>query len=565
MENKAWLKHYDRGVPATLTPYPDATLLDLISETAKERPEHTALIFKGTQISYSQLEKLSDSMAAALVQLGVKKGDRVALLLPNCPQFIISQIGIWKAGAISVPISPLYSKVELEHALVECGAEIAIVQTSLYIKVKSLQPGTVLRLVIVTNIKEYLPPLLRLLFTLLKERKGGHRVNLLSGDRWLQDLLREHAISRCPDVKVQPDDPALILFTGGTTGIPKGAIGSHRAILTSGIQAHAWFSVILKDWDDIITQVMPMFHVYGNIGSFAIAIVGHSPIALVPDPRDLNDLLATIRKVHPAFLPAVPTLFIALLNHPAVRSRKIDFHSIKLCIAGAAPLLAETKKQFETLTGGRMIEGYGLTESMMAAVLCPIYGKYKVGSVGLPITDVEVCIADAETGKQILPPGEVGEILIRAPQLMLGYWQQPAETAKVIRDGWLFTGDFGYLDEDGYLFIVDRKKDLIKISGWQVWPREVEEVIASHPAVAEVVAAGIQDAYQGETLKVWVVLREGQQCTAEEISTYCREKLAPYKVPKNVEFRESLPKTMVGKVLRRALIEEHKQKQGQFK
>ena len=267
-------------------------------------------------------------------------------------------------------------------------------------------------------------------------------------------------------------------------------------------------------------------------------------------------MLATIHKVHPAFLPGVPTLFIALLNHPKVVAGKADLRSLKLCLSGAAPLLAETKQRFEALTGGRIVEGYALTESMMAAVLTPIGGVYKVGSTGLPLPDVEIRIVDADTGKHDLPAATVGEVLIRAPQLMQGYWQNPAETANAIRDGWLYTGDLGYLDEDGYLFLVDRKKDVIKPSGFQVWPREVEEVIATHPAVAEVGVAGVPDAHSGEAVKAWVVLRQGQQVSAEELRAYCREKLTAYKVPKHIEFRDSLPKTLVGKVLRRELAAE---------
>lgn len=562
MLNKPWVKRYDKTIPATMAPYPEATLLDHIADTAKQRPEHSAVIFKGTHLPYRRLDELSNAVAAALAANGVHKGDRIALLLPNCPQFVLSQVGIWKAGAVSVAINPLYSDQELEHALNECGSEVAIVLTTFYEKIKSLQPHTNLRLVIATNIKEYLPPILRTLFIIFKEKKEGHRATLRQGDKWLQGLLREYAGS-VPKMKVSPDDPAILLFSGGTTGAPKAATGSHRGMMVSGLQLHAWLSPIMKDWEDRITGVMPLFHVFGSIGSFATAIIGRNPLVLVPNPRDLDDLLTTIRKTRPAFLPAVPTLFIAMLNHPDVKGGKADLSSIKLCISGGAPLLAETKKRFEELTGGHMIEGYALTESMMAAIICPIEGEYKAGSVGLPLPDVEVRIANADTGLGSLPVGEVGEILIRAPQLMLGYWQRPDETANVINDGWLCTGDLGYLDKDGYLFIVDRKKDLIKVSGWQVWPREIEEIVVTHPAVAEVAAAGVPDAYQGEALKVWVVLLEGKQCTPGEISSYCRERLSAYKVPKLVEFRESLPKTNVGKVLRRALVEEHKRQQNE--
>jgi long-chain acyl-CoA synthetase len=301
---------------------------------------------------------------------------------------------------------------------------------------------------------------------------------------------------------------------------------------------------------------MPLFHAYGNVAILSAALVGRHPLALIPNPRDLDDLVDTIQKVRPALLLGVPTLFIALLHNSKIRAGKVDIRSLKLCFSAAAPLMAETKNRFEAITGGRIVEGYALTESMVAAVVSPVHGEYKPGSVGMPLPDVEVRIVDADEGQQILPAMEVGEILMRAPQLMLEYWGRQDETADTIRDGWLFTGDLGYMDEDGYLFIVDRKKDLIKPSGFQVWPREVEEVIASHPAVAEVGVAGIPDSLRGEVVKAWVVLQEGQQATSADIRAYCRERLAAYKVPKNVEFRDELPKSLVGKILRRELAKE---------
>jgi long-chain acyl-CoA synthetase len=554
MNEKPWFKSYDEGVPHTLKPYPRKTLLDVVSETARERPNHPAFLFKGAQVSYTQLERESDAFAAAVAEMGVQKGDRVALLLPNCPQAIIAQFGAWKAGAIVAPLNPLYTERELEHALNECGAETAVALSPFYAKLKALQPRTPVQRVIATNIKEYLPPLLRLLFTLFKEKKEGHRITLQAADLWLGDLLRRHAGAPRPDVPVEPDDPALLLFTGGTTGTPKAALSIHQALVMSGMQYKAWFGETLVDWEDSIMANMPLFHTYGQCGVMATALMGHHPLALVPNPRDLDDMLATIRRVRPAFLPGVPTLFIALLNHPDVRAGKADLSSLKLCISGAAPLLAETKRRFEALTGGRIVEGYSLTEAVMAGIMTPVRGTYKEGAVGLPLPDVEIRIVDADTGRTDLPPGEVGEILIRAPQLMVGYWQRPEETANVLREGCLSTGDLGYLDEDGYLHIVDRKKDVIKPSGFQVWPREVEEVIADHPAVAEVGVAGVPDDYQGEAVKAWVVLQDGQSLTADELRAYCREKLAAYKVPKHVEFRRELPKSMVGKVLRRELV-----------
>jgi len=478
------------------------------------------------------------------------------LLLVNSPQSLIAQLGAWKAGAIVAPVNPLYTEPELEHALQECGAETIVVLTPFYEKIKTIQPRTNVRLIIATNIKEYLPPFMRILFTLFKEKKEGHRITLQSDDLWMKDMIRQYSNAHRPEVFISQDDPALLLFSGGTTGTPKAALGSHRALLISGMQIHSWLTGTLENWKDTIMLNMPLFHVYGNVGVLCPCLVGHNTMVLVPNPRDLDDLIKTIRKTRPSLLPGVPTLFVALLNHPEVQAGKVDFKSIKICISGAASLHTETKNRFESLTGGRLVRGYALTESMMAAVISPVREPSKADALGLPLPDVEIRIADSDTGEGSLPPGEIGEILIGAPQLMMGYWERPTETDEILRDGWLYTGDIGYLDEDGYLFIVDRKKEVIKPSGFQVWPVEVEEVIASHPAVAEVGVAGVPDMYQGEAVKAWVVLCQGHEVTVDELRDYCRARLVGYKVPKHMEFRDSLPKTLVGKVLRRELAAE---------
>jgi long-chain acyl-CoA synthetase len=560
---RMWLKHYDRGVPHTLQPYPERTLVDVVSEAAQQRPDHPALFFQGARLSCAEVERLSDALAAALVGLGIRKGDRVALVLPNCPQWVIGQLGAWKAGAVVVPVCPLQAVPELRRTLVDCGARIALVLTAFYARVKEAQPGTPLRTVVATNIKEYLPAHLRFLFSVLKEKKEGHRIALRAGDRWLGDLLRDHAGAGRPAVTLDPDDTAMFLYSGGTTGIPKAAMGTHRALHMTGMQLRAWFGVAVDDWDDVIIGNLPMFHAYGTI-CLAAAQVRHNPIALIPDPRDFGELLETIEKLRAAMLPGVPTLFIGLLKHPRVQSGKANLSSLKLCFSGAAALMKETKVRFEELTGARIVECYSLTEAMVAAVGTPAMGRYKPGSVGVPFPDVEVRIVDADEGLSTLPTGEVGEILMRAPNLMQGYWNRPEEGADIIREGpspgsgerWLYTGDLGYQDEDGYLFIVDRKKDLIKPGGRQVWPREIEEVIAAHPAVAEVGVAGVPHERLGETVKAWVVLRAGQEVTEPELRAYCRRSLAAYKVPKQIEFRDSLPKSAVGKVLRRELARE---------
>jgi long-chain acyl-CoA synthetase len=559
-----WLAHYDSNVPATLAPYPDRTLVDYLADAARTQPGKPALLFKGATMTWGELEEASDACAAAFAALGIRRGDRVGLLLPNCPQFFVAQFGAWKIGAIVAPLNPIYTEHELEGPIRDHGIETLVTLTRFYRRVKNIQPRTGLRRVVATNIKEHFPPILRLLFTLAREKREGDRITLEPGDDDFAALLRASRGGQVERARLATDDPAVLLMSGGTTGTPKGVVGTHGGYVIAGLQIRTWNEAALRGADDVILLPLPMFHVYGNVGVQALSLISGCAIALVPNPRDLPDLIATVRRVKPTFFNGVPTLYIALLNHPDVRSGKVDFKSIRICFSGAAPLLAETKARFEAITGGRIVEGYSLTEAMMALCVNPVKGPNKLGSVGMPLPDVTVRIFDDDEGTRELGTSELGEIAISAPQLMLGYWHREEESANVLRDHtidgitsrYLHTGDLGYLDADGYLFIVDRKKDLIKTSGNQVWPREIEEVIASHPAVAEVGVAGVSDPSKGEAVRAWVVLRAGQTATEAELRAFCRDKLAPYKVPAKVEFRNELPKTMVGKVLRRALRDE---------
>jgi long-chain acyl-CoA synthetase len=397
----------------------------------------------------------------------------------------------------------------------------------------------------------------------VREKRDGDRITVRPGDHELAHLLLVNRGRRPPPFAGSASDPAVLLMSGGTTGTAKGVLGTHGAYILAGTQLQAWNKSVLQGPGDVVLLPLPLFHVYGNVGVQSLTFLFGGSIVLVPNPRDLEDLLATIKRTRPTFFNGVPTLYIALLNHPDVKSGKIDFTSIRICFSGASPLLADTKTRFEALTGARVIEGYSLTEAMMALCLNPMKGPNKPGSVGLPLPDIAVRILDDDTGTRILAPNEVGEIAITGPQLMLGYWNRPDESAIALRDHvedgvtrrWLHTGDLGYMDDDGYVFIVDRKKDLVKTSGYQVWPREVEEVLASHPAIAEVGVAGVTDAIKGEAVKAWVVLRPGKAADEAELRAFCREKLAPYKVPSKIEFRSELPKTLVGKVLRRSLRE----------
>ncbi len=554
-----WLDNYDDGVPTSLAPYPERNLNDYLREAAARWPGRPALFFKGASISYLKLEQQSDALAAAFEELGIKRGDRVALCLPNCPQFLVAEFAAWKIGAIACPFNPTYSEREMEDALRATGAETVVVLNRFHARIKNIQSRTSVKRVVTTGIKEYLPWQLRLGYTLLKEKDEGERITVDRADIRLSTLLRQYKGRAARGNGAALDEPAVILMSGGTTGTPKGVVGSHRGMIIAGHQLQAWLSPAMAPWTDTIMLPLPLFHTYGNTGVQSLAFINHNPIALIPNPRDLRELLKDIMSVKPAFICTVPTLLNGIMNHPMARQGKVDFRSIKLCFSGAAPLMAETRKRFEDLTGGVIVEGYSLTEAQMAVIANPVRGAKKLGSVGMPLPDVHVEIVDDEGAP--LGVGEVGEIVIRAPQVMQGYWEQPEQTVEMLRPGrsgerLLYTGDLGYMDEDGYIFIVDRKKDLIKTCGFQVWPREIEEVLSAHPSVAECGVVGIADEMRGEVVKAWIVLRSDSSATPSELKAFCRDRLAHYKVPAKYEFVSELPKTQIGNVLRRVLRED---------
>jgi long-chain acyl-CoA synthetase len=560
---KVWLKHYDSGVPHTID-YPSTTLHGLLEETARKFPEKPAIIFPGAlgdayRLNYRQLNKLVDRFANALMRLGVKKGDRVALLMPNSPQFVISYYATLKAGGIVVATNPLYSPREIEHQLNDCGAETIVVLSLFYRNVAEVKANTKLRNVIVTYIKEFLPPVSRLLFTLLKEKKEGHRVDVsgVPGVYRFRDLLRQSAASP-PPVSVDQEDIAMYQYTGGTTGVSKGAILVHRGVLANTYQMRAWsIPANKKEGEGVAMGVMPLFHVYGMVTVMHFCVLMAAAMILLPRFQT-KQVLEAINKYKPYFFPGVPTMYVAINNFPQVN--KYDLRSVEACVSGAAPLPVEVQQKFEELTGGKLVEGYGLTEAAVVTHATPIYGLRKIGSIGVPFPDVDSRIMDVETGEKEMPLGEPGELTVRAPQVMKGYLNRPDDTAQVLRNGWLYTGDIAKVDQDGYFFIVDRKKEMIIAGGYNIYPREVEEVLYEHDKIKECACYGVPDSYRGETVKVCVVLKEGQTATPEEITEYCRTKLARFKVPKLVEFRTELPKSPIGKVLRRVLVEEEKQK-----
>ena len=565
MDPTPWLSHYDEGVPHSLAPYPSKPLFSFLEESAAKFPDRACTIFKGRVITYREMNDLTDRMAAALAAIGVKKGDRVGIFIPNTPQFVIVFYGILKAGGVVVATNPLYSPREIVHQLKDSGIELMVVMSNFYKRIKDVQSETRLKTLIVTNVKEQLPPLMGLLFTLTKEKKDGHRVELAPGDLWMKDLLEKHTAVERPKIEIAGDDKALLQYSGGTTGLSKGAIATHAALVATTLQITAWF-VDIREGQEVTLMAIPLFHVYGMIAGMAFAVASGATLVMVPNPRDLDDLLENIHKYHPTIFPGVPTLYNAINNHPSVKAGRVNMSSIRACISGSSPLLHETKAAFEKVTGGKLFEGYGLSEAPTATHCNPLLGRNKEGSIGLPLPDVECRLVSLEDGATEVGPGEIGELVVRGPQVFKGYWNMPTETNNALQPDpaggrpWLFTGDIARMDEDGFFYIVDRKKELIKAGGYQVWPREIEEVLAANPKVKEVGVAGIPDAYRGETVKAWIVLKDGETAGEDELREWCRDKLARFKIPTQIEFRSELPKTTVGKVLRRELVRQHKEK-----
>ena len=564
-KEKPWLEFYEPHVPEHID-YPQTVMPAVLEETARKYPDLTALIFKDTKIPFREYNEAVDRFAAALQKLGVKKGDRVAVHLPNCPQFPIAYYAVLRIGGIVVPCNPIYTAREMKHQVSDSGAEVIVTLSSTYPIIKQIRADTNLRHVVVAKIKTYFPTFLKLLFTLLMEKKGGHRVDI-SGDAntyWFHDLLASAPPKPTP-VEVGMEDTAVFMYTGGTTGVSKGAQLTHKNILANAYQCKVWMNA-QEAQGDISVTALPLYHSYAMTTCMNFDTIVGAAMLLIPDPRDLEDVLKSITKHKPTFYPGVPAMYVAINNYPDLG--KYDVSSLVACISGAAGLPVEVQQKFQKLTGARLVEGYGLSEASPVTHANPIFGDNRVGTIGVPWPDTEVKIMDTETGEKELGIGEAGELCIRGPQVMRGYWNMPTETANTLRDHgdggapWLHTGDVSVMDEDGYFKIVDRKKDMILgAGGYNIYPREVEEVLYEHPKVLEAAAAGVPVPGKGERVKIYVVLKEGETATEEEFIAFCKENLAPYKVPKFVEFRDELPKTMVGKILRRVLVEEEKKKQ----
>ncbi len=559
IHEKPWLKLYDPGVPETIA-YLDVPVFHFFDEAARKYPDLPCTVFRDNIITYAQMSGLVDRLAAALVAIGVKKGDRVGLFLPNLPQFVLAYYAALKAGGVVVAMNPQYKQRELEYQAADAGVEVLIGLSSAYELLRAVRPHTALRTIMLTRLEDA--------FEMAgwaggqaskaapDTNLGGSEIALAEGDRWLGEVIAGQPVGERPGVVVTADDVAIFQYSGGTTGIPKGAIGLHRNLVANSLQFRRWL-VGLEEGQETALLAIPMYHVYGMVVGMSVSILLGAKMVLIADPRNLPDLLATIQKYQASFFPGVPTMYALINQNMDVQAGKYNLRSVRACISGSAPLLKEVRERFEGLSGAKLMEGYGLSEAPTATHCNPMFGEKRSGSIGLPLPDVDCQIVSLEDGTTPLPPGEIGELVVRSPQVMRGYHNRPEETRDALRAGWLHTGDIARMDEDGYFYIVDRKKELIKVSGFQVWPREIEEVIAAHPGVLEASAAGIPDPIRGEAPKAWVVLRPGAQVSAEEIRAWCEDALVYYKVPIEVEFRESLPRTMVGKVLRRELVREH--------
>ncbi len=569
---KPWYSSYEEKVPQTIKPA-DQFLHQTLEASAKRYPQNIAvrMILKylplglaiQSKMTYQELNDKASRFAAALHGLGLKEGDRVSIMLPNTPQQVISFYGILKAGMVAVNTNPTYTPRELQHQLHDSGAKAIVIMSGLVDRLKQIKGDTAVEQIIVADVSDTLGfPFKGLVEKQLKEAGSMAEVAPGNGVHRFFDLIKANPATP-PQIKAQLDDTVLFQYTGGTTGVPKAAMLTHRNLVSNVMQLEGWMPNLVPGGEKTLGAI-PFFHVYGMTVAMLFGIYGGGEVIVVPDPRNTDHVLEIIHREKPTQYPGVPAMYIGIINHPRVQ--EFDLRSVKVCLSGGAALPVEVAEKFGEITGGRLIEGYGLTETSPVACANPVYGKRKNGSIGLPIssTDVEIVTLEpaADGSWPRVKPGEEGELVIYGPQVMKGYWEKPDETAKTIdKEGWLHTGDIAKMDDEGYFYIVDRKKDLIIASGYNIVPREVEEVLFMHPKVQEAVVAGVPDAKRGETVKAFVILKPGQTATSEEMRAFCKENLAPYKVPSLVEFRSELPKSQIGKVLRRVLVEEEKAKQ----
>ena len=567
--DKPWTKFYEPGVPASLT-YPNVALYDLVAEACQKYPDKTAIKFilsyiaggrltVGGKMTYRQLDQAINAFAGALHDMGVRKGDRVALMMPNAPQFVIAFFGAARIGATVVNFNPTYTAPEIKHQLVDSGAETMVIWNMAYPRLKAIQAETKVKNVIVAYIHEATGfPFSILVKRKQKKEKEWNEPALGNGVYSFDALVDQNKTA--PKVQVTPEDVALFQYTGGTTGVPKAAMLTHRNIVANVLQTKAWLPSAQPGGEKILAAI-PFFHVYGMTIAMIYGVHIGAELLITPNPRLIPLLMDIIQTEGATIFPGVPAMYSGVINNKDVA--KYNLRSIKACISGSAPLHMAVQEKFGEITGGRLVEGYGLTEAAPVTHCNPVFGRRKEGSIGVPFPDVEARIVGLDTGLD-QPIGQPGELWVRGPQVMKGYWNKPEETAKTVTpDGWLMTGDIATMDEDGYFRIVDRKKELILVGGYNVYPNEVEQTLTQHPAVEEAIVIGIPTADGNERVKAFVKLKAGQEATEQQIIDFCKDKLVYYKVPRAVEFRPELPKSQVGKLLRRVIADEERSKRVQ--
>lgn len=554
---RVWTAHYDPDVPRNIS-YPNCVVPDLLLRAANDYPARPALRYYGASISYAELDGITTRFAGVLAHLRQGAKGVVGIMLPNLPQTVIAYFGSLKAGASVTPINPLYVEQEIAHQVTDAGCDTIIALSQFYARIAPLIGRTCLKHVILTGPEEFLPWFKRLLYPWVKRNERQRDPVPVSAAAIPWRALMNRPLEK-RTVRVSPDDVALLQYTGGTTGTPKGVMLTHRNLVANTLQCCHWMPSLRKGEEKFLA-VLPFFHVYGMSACQNLSMSVAGCLTLLPRFQ-VSEVLKTIEQDQITVFPGIPAMYSAINNYQDLERHNL--RSIRLCISGAGPLHPDVQRRFETLTGARLVEGYGLTEASPVTHVNPIHpneANRRRRSIGLPLADTDVVIRDVETGQRDLPVGEVGELVIRGPQVMQGYWNRPEETQHVLRDGWLYTGDMARMDSDGFFYIEDRKKDMIKSGGENVYPREVEEVLCRHRKVKEAVVVGIPLGLRGELIKAYVVLMEGEQATAAELLDHCRKELAKFKVPKKLEFRSALPKTIVGKVLRRVLLEEELKK-----
>jgi long-chain acyl-CoA synthetase len=566
MTDRTWLKSYDSEVPHHLK-YPHITVDQMLVHAARTYPNNACTVFRDSVITYQQMDELSEHLADVFASLGICKGDRIALLMRNIPQFVLAYFAALKAGAVLVAMNPLYKPPEIIAQLNDANVKLLVVEEEFYPQVKAIQTQTPLLYLIQTHQDDLLSPSLEQIFASFKSADLSSAKQIEPVNFRLNNLLLHYVVSSRRPLNLTSEDVALFQYSGGTTGVSKAAVALHRNLVANALQFRHWLH-LAHDGEETMLMVIPLYHVYGMVVGMLVAIQLGASLVMIPSPRDTDEILSNIQKYKPTLFPGVPNLYQAINQHPDVIAGKVDLSSIKACISGSAPLLIDTKKRFEALTGGKLVEGYGLSEAPTATHCNPINNENRSGSIGLPLPDVDCRIVDLDEGLTDLPINQPGELIIKGPQVMQGYHNMPSETALTLREGWLYTGDIARMDRDGYFYLVDRKKDLIKPGGFQVWPREVEEVLLRHPKVAEAAVAGIIDPHRGELVAAWVVLKPEagfpENANQDELKPYylnledelrrtCKEFLASYKSPAIIRFIDALPRSSVGKILRREL------------